>query len=99
MIIITGTVRIPAGSIEKVKPAMEEMIAASRAERGCLAYSYALDVLDDGLVHVHEAWTDQVALDAHFETSHLKAWRAKWALLGISDRQLVAFEVDAPMAI
>lgn len=94
MIVVTGTISIPAGAIAQVKPAMEVMITASRAEDGCLAYSYALDVLDDGLIHVHEAWTDRTALDAHFETQHLAEWRAKFDELGIADRDLVSFEID-----
>ncbi len=78
---------------------MEEMIVASRAENGCLAYSYALDVLDDGLVHVHETWTDRAALDTHFETQHLADWRAKFEKLGITDRNLVSFEIDTPTPV
>ena len=99
MIIVTGTIRIPSGAIETVKPAMEQMIAASRAEEGCLTYFYALDVLDDGLVHVHEAWTDRAALDAHFETAHLADWRAKFEALGIADRNLVSFEIATPTPV
>ena len=64
MIQIVGTVRIPAGSIDAARPAMERMLAASRAEPGCLRYSYAVDVLDEGLVHVVEAWADRDALAA-----------------------------------
>lgn len=99
MIIITGTIRIPAGTLTEVHPDMAEMIAASRAEEGCLAYSYALDVLDDGLVHVHEVWSDRASLNAHFETPHLKAWRAKFDALGIINRDLVSFEADAPKPV
>ncbi|WP_298465275.1 putative quinol monooxygenase [uncultured Erythrobacter sp.] len=95
MLIITGTIRIPSGQLAHVQPAMREMITASRAEDGCLAYSYALDVLDDGLVHVHEVWTDRTALEAHFASPHLAAWRAQFDELGITDRSLVSFEIDA----
>ncbi len=71
------------------------MIAASRAEDGCLHYSYALDVLDDGLIHVNEAWRDRTALDAHFASDHLKAWRSHFGPLGITDRDLICHEVTS----
>ncbi len=73
---------------------MRRMISASRAEDGCLAYSYALDVLDDGLVHVVEQWRDQAALDAHFDTPHLQQWRSRFSELGITDRNLTRFDVN-----
>ena len=94
MILIAGTVRIPSGAIDAVRPAMEKMLAASRAEAGCIRYAYALDVLDDGLVHISEAWTDRDALAAHFRTPHMAEWRAEFGALGITDRDLKLYETD-----
>ena len=54
-------------------------IAASRAEAGCVAYAYAEDVIEPGLLRVNEAWTDRAALDAHFETPHMKQWQRERA--------------------
>ncbi len=94
MILIAGTVRIPAGAIDAVRPAMEKMLAASRAESGCIRYAYALDVLDEGLVHVSEAWTDRAALVAHFQTAHMAEWRAEFGALGVTERDLRLYETD-----
>ncbi|MDX8520042.1 putative quinol monooxygenase [Mesorhizobium dulcispinae] len=93
MLVIIGTVRLPPDKLEQAKPAMERMISASRAEAGCLEYSYAQDVLDAGLIHVSEAWRDRPALDAHFKSAHIAEWRASWAKLGIGDRNLTLYEV------
>jgi quinol monooxygenase YgiN len=92
-VIIAGTVRVPPQNIATFKPHMEKMLAASRAEDGCVAYSYAVDVEDPGLIRVFEAWRDQAALDAHFKTAHLAEWRAAWPEFGVSDRRLFAYEV------
>jgi quinol monooxygenase YgiN len=92
-LIIAGTVRVPPENLELFRPHMEKMLAASRAEDGCLAYSYAIDVEDPGLVRVFESWRDQAALDAHFRTPHLAEWRASWPEFGVSDRRLIAYEV------
>lgn len=93
MIVVTGTIRIPSGSLASALPAMAAMIDASRNEPGCLSYSYSLDVLDDGLIHVNEAWQSDEALAAHFETTHLKHWRNQFAKLGISERNLVKLTI------
>ena len=94
MIIIMGTVRIPESAIDRVRPAMETMLAASRAEDGCHTYNYAQDVLDPCVIHVSERWRDRAALKAHFESPHMAQWRAASAGLGLSDRNLALYEGD-----
>ena len=78
--------------VEVVKPVMETMIAASRAEEGCIEYAYAMDVADEGLVRVSEKWRDRDALEAHFRTAHIAEWRAQISALAMSERELVAYE-------
>jgi quinol monooxygenase YgiN len=92
-ILIAGTVRVPPENLERFKPHMDAMLAGSRAEDGCLAYSYAVDVQDPGLIRVFEAWRDQAAIDAHFQAPHMAAWRAAWPAFGVSDRRLSLYEV------
>jgi quinol monooxygenase YgiN len=92
-VVIAGTVRVPPENLTRFKPHMEKMLAASRAEDGCLVYSYAVDVLEPGLVRVFEAWRDQAALEAHFQAPHMAEWRAAWPEFGVSDRRLSLYEV------
>jgi len=96
MLLIVGTVRLPPGRLDDARPAMSRMIAASRAEDGCEEYSYAQDVLDAGLIHVKELWRDQAALDRHFMSEHIAAWRSTWPELGIGNRELRLYEVGEP---
>ncbi len=98
MVLIVGTIRVPGGHLARARPAMATMIAASRAEPGCLAYSYAEDVLEPGLVHVNEIWRSREALAAHFESAHIVAWRSAWAGLGITDRDLRVYTVASTEA-
>jgi quinol monooxygenase YgiN len=93
MLIVAGTVRVPPENLTGLKPHMAAMRAATLAEDGCLDYGYAEDVATPGLIHVFERWRDQAALDAHFQAPHLAAWRAAWPAFGVSDRNLVAYEV------
>jgi quinol monooxygenase YgiN len=59
MLLIVGTVRLSAESIEDARPRMAAMIQASRAEAGCLEYCYAEDVLEAGLIYIKERWTNR----------------------------------------
>lgn len=92
-LIIAGTVRVPTQNMEALRPHMRIMMAASRAEDGCETYGYAEDVVERGLIHIFEIWRDEAALAAHFKTTHMAAWRAAGAELGVSDRRLAAYEV------
>ncbi|WP_137678859.1 putative quinol monooxygenase [Aurantiacibacter suaedae] len=98
MLLIVGTVRLPAHNLEPARPIMQRMAEASRAEDGCAEYSYAEDLFDPGLIHVKEMWRDQAALDRHFATSHLAEWRAAWPDLGIGERDLRVYDVEEPRA-
>jgi len=92
-LIIGGTFRIPPENLQGLRPHMLEMLAVSRAEDGCLEYSYGEDVADPGLIRVFEVWRDQTAIDAHFQTPHMAAWRAHGQTFGVFDRRLFAYEV------
>jgi quinol monooxygenase YgiN len=99
MLLVVGTVRLPAQNLAAARPAMRRMVEASRAEAGCLLYIYAEDLFEPGLIHVKEMWEDQIALNRHFEAPHLGEWRAAWDALGIGHRDLKLYEVGAPRPI
>lgn len=99
MIVIVGTVRVPPGNIAAAKGPMQDMVTASRAEDGCIAYAYSEDLLEPGLVHINELWRDREALAAHFKTPHMATWRAAFPVLGIRDRNLKLFDAGEPEAI
>ncbi|MBI1393642.1 MAG: antibiotic biosynthesis monooxygenase [Alphaproteobacteria bacterium] len=79
MIIVTGHAKMKPGALAALRPAMEAMILASRAEEGCLGYSYGVDTLDEDRMLVLEYWRDMAALEAHFAAPHMADWRAALA--------------------
>ena len=99
MVIVMGTVKLAADKLEGAKPAMARMMAASRAEPGCVAYAYAQDLLDPETIHVAEQWQDRAALTEHFATPHMAEWRGVMGSLGLTGRDLKVFEADEGEAI
>ena len=93
MLLITGTIRLPPERLADALPAMRAMVAASRAEPGCLGYSYAEDVIEPGLMRITELWDTRAHLNAHFRSDHIATWRAHWGVLQITDRRLWLYEV------
>ena len=86
MIHIAGTVRVR--EVAAAEEAIRALVAASRAEDGCIEYSLCFDLLDPNLVWINERWETMEALGAHSKTEHYKAWGAKAAGLGISDSSI-----------
>lgn len=93
MILVVGTFRVDPARLDAARPAMAAMVEASRAEAGCVAYGYAEDVLDAGLIHVVERWEDRDALTAHVATAHIAEWRAAWPALGLGERNLAIYHI------
>ena len=92
MIIVKGEVRFGAGEIDRLKDAFAANIAATRAEDGCEAYAYAIDVGDPDLLHVAEQWRDQAAIDAHMATPHMGALMAALGTAKIEAMKIDAYE-------
>lgn len=94
MIIVEGHVRMEnAGDFENVRAAAEAQITASKAEGGCIDYTYAIDVLDPCVMRVLERWQSWDALEAHFKEPHMDTWRAALADVKFSERVIRAHEV------
>ena len=94
MIIVEGYVRLNApGDFERVRGAATAQLEASRAEGGCIDYTYAIDVLDSCVMRVLERWQSWEALEAHFAQPHMAPWRAALGEVGIAERSLRAHEV------
>ena len=94
MIIVVGTFRLPLENRAAAREAMTRVTEATRAEAGCLSYAYAEDLLEPGLYRVSESWTDRAALAAQFEAPHMKQWQRERAGFGLSERQMMAYEVS-----
>lgn len=98
-VVVAGTFRVSADRFEDLRPHLEAVIVATRAEVGCLAYSYARDVEDPELVRVFERWRDQAALDAHFQTPHMLAWRRVRAEHGFHERRIRSYDIASEREI
>jgi quinol monooxygenase YgiN len=65
VIIISGTFEFDPDQRDAYITSRHEGMRTSRAEPGCLEYTFSADPLDAGRVLLFERWTDQAALDAH----------------------------------
>lgn len=65
MIIVGGEFRVDPAERDAFLAGRVEMMKNSRAEDGCLEYTFAADPADPGRVILFERWQNQEALDTH----------------------------------
>lgn len=94
MLILAGSIRLPPENLEAARPVMQRMIEASRAEDGCVAYSFSEDLLEPGFIRVFEVFRDAESQQLHAKSAHMAEWRAAWPALGIGERQITRYEVS-----
>lgn len=92
MIIVSGKVVTQPGALDGVRAAMRDVIAATRAESGCIDYSYGVDVLDPNTIIILEYWESWAALEAHFRAPHMQPWGEALKAAGLISRDLRAVE-------
>lgn len=75
-IIVLGHIRFAAGEFERLRPALAEMQATTRAEAGCELYAFAQAVDEPDLLVISERWASEEALAAHGASAHMQAFGA-----------------------
>lgn len=94
MLIVLAKAHVGGAAMEAAKAAIAEMVAASNAEEGCIAYAFTQDVLQPGVLHIVEKWQDEAALAAHFATPHMAAFGAAIAGLDFTVVEALKFHTD-----
>lgn len=79
MIVVNAVVRASADTIAALKDAIATMEQKSRAEAGCLDYTFSVELNDPDVIRITEKWQSQDALMAHFQQPHMAEFRAAMA--------------------
>ena len=94
MIQVNGTIKLGRNIDAATQKAIVEMVRASRAEDGCLDYSFARDLADPDTLILFERWRDAAALEAHGKTAHMAEFQKAMAANPPVSRELRMYETD-----
>jgi quinol monooxygenase YgiN len=70
MIVLAAKITAKAERRGELTALAASMLAPSRAENGCISYTFYAQQPGDDEFLFFEEWADQAALDAHFQTPH-----------------------------
>jgi quinol monooxygenase YgiN len=76
-IVLFARLKVKQGKEDEAKQAALAIVAASRAEDGCLNYDFHQAIDDAALFFWHETWANQAALDEHFTKPYFAELGAK----------------------
>ena len=99
MLIVLAKAQVGDSAMEAAKAAIADMVAASNAEEGCIAYAFTQDLGDPSIVHIVEKWQDEAALAAHFATPHMAAFGAAIAGLDFTVIEALKFHTDEGLPV
>ncbi|MFT5209102.1 MAG: quinol monooxygenase YgiN [Flavobacterium sp.] len=71
MIVVNATVHTNEEAISAMTAAITKMEQASRAEAGCLDYTFSVELSEPHKLRITERWDSMEVLAAHFSTPHM----------------------------
>lgn len=71
MIIVYGVIESSAESISALTEAITKLEAATRAEEGCIDYTFSVSLSDPDCIRISEKWESMDALKAHMGMPHM----------------------------
>jgi len=72
-ITVTAAFQARPGKESELKRVLSGLLGPTRQESGCLNYDLHASKQDPAKFLFHENWASQSALDAHLQSSHVKA--------------------------
>lgn len=94
MLIVAGTIQIAPDQMDLAIEAIGPMCEATRAEDGCEDYVFTINPHAPGQLRIFERWVDASALEAHFETAHMAAFRESLGSFDIRGRDITRYEIE-----
>ena len=92
MLIVTGTIQIDPADVERARAAAQVMMRETWKEDGCHVYEFSQVIGDETRFRIYEEWSDQAALDAHFATPHMAAFRTELSRIKVVSRELAKIQ-------
>lgn len=78
-IVVNATIEAGEATISAMREAIIAMQSASRAEAGCLDYTFSVELADPGVMRITERWESMAALAEHFGAPHMAEFQAAMA--------------------
>jgi quinol monooxygenase YgiN len=95
VLIVLGNATAAPGRRDELIAAARAVTLATQGDRGCLAYSFSVDLEDENRILSVEIWADQEALDDHMGHDHTRDFLRAAPALVAGDPVMAFYEVPS----
>ena len=93
MIKVVARLNFTSEGLEKLMPVIEELVAATVQEEGCVSYNFCKNVEVADAYAINETWESMAALDAHLNSEHFIRLVPQLRAEALGERDTSLYEV------
>jgi quinol monooxygenase YgiN len=94
-VIVAGYVKVAPRDREALVKVLQTHVPRVRAKDGCIAYAFAVDVVDPDVVRMSEAWRDQQSLETHLADDEFQAVQKQLVHIEFVGRSVQRYDVSS----
>ena len=95
MIVVTGHIDFDPERRGEFLAALDPLAKGSRADPGCIQYTFGADLENPGRVHVVEQWESDELMQAHMAAPHSATFAKAMRSIGVLNVRATKHEVAA----
>jgi quinol monooxygenase YgiN len=95
MIVVAGSVLVQDSKRECAIEVALIISKATKAEAGCVDYTFYSDLENPNRFFIFEVWETQAALDKHFQTEHMRVFNQHLPEVLAAKPEIMRYEVSS----
>jgi quinol monooxygenase YgiN len=94
-VVVAGYIKVARRDREAFVKVLQAHVPRVRAKDGCIAYAFAVDVVDPDVVRMSEAWRDQRSLETHLADDEFQAVQKELVHIEFIERSVQRYDVSS----
>ena len=94
-VVVAGYVRVASKDREAFVKVLQAHVPRVRKKDGCIAYAFAVDVVDSNIVRMSETWRDQQSLETHLADDEFQGVQRELVHVEFIERSVQRYDVSS----
>jgi quinol monooxygenase YgiN len=94
-IVVAGHIKVASKDREALVKVLQAHVPRVRKKDGCVAYTFAVDVVEPNVVRMSEAWRDQQSLETHLADDEFQGVQKELAHVKFIERSVQRYDVSS----
>jgi quinol monooxygenase YgiN len=94
-VVVAGYIKVAPKDREALVKVLQAHVPRVRKKDGCIAYTFAVDVVDPNVVRMSEAWRDRQSLETHLVDDEFQGVREELVDIEFIERSVQRYDVSS----